>query len=36
MAARVLTPVWPLSSFIAVNPLGGLEHRRFDDALALA
>ncbi|WP_280179965.1 DUF2309 domain-containing protein [Nocardia cyriacigeorgica] len=36
VAARVLTPVWPLSSFIAVNPLGGLEHRRFDDALALA
>ncbi|MBF6370317.1 DUF2309 domain-containing protein [Nocardia puris] len=36
VAARVLTPVWPLSSFIAVNPLGGLEHRPFDDALTIA
>ncbi|AVZ40801.1 MULTISPECIES: DUF2309 domain-containing protein [unclassified Dietzia] len=36
VAARVLTPVWPLGSFIAVNPLGGLEHRPFHEALVAA
>lgn len=31
-AASLVAPMWPLSSFVAVNPLGGLEHRGFDAA----
>lgn len=29
-ATRTVVPLWPLSSFIAVNPLGALEHDDFD------
>jgi len=32
-AAEAVAPLWPLSSFVAVNPLGGFEHRSFDDAV---
>ncbi|MBC7375284.1 MAG: DUF2309 domain-containing protein [Frankiales bacterium] len=35
-AARILTPTWPITTFIAVNPLGGLENRPFADATRLA
>ena len=35
-AARILTPTWPITTFIAVNPLGGLEDRPFADAARLA
>ena len=35
-AARVVAPLWPLSTFIAVNPLWDLRHMPFDDALAYA
>ncbi|MDH4075108.1 MAG: Na-translocating system protein MpsB [Acidimicrobiia bacterium] len=35
-AAAVVAPQWPLASFIAVNPLGGLESEGFDNAAALA
>ena len=35
LAGRILAPSWPLSSFIAVNPLGGLEHLPFEEAIAL-
>jgi uncharacterized protein len=31
-AASVVAPVWPLTSFVAVNPLGGFEHLDFDAA----
>ena len=31
-ALEYVAPTWPLSSFVAVNPLGGLEHDTFDDA----
>jgi uncharacterized protein len=29
-AARLVAPSWPLTSFVAVNPLHGLEHLPFD------
>lgn len=33
-AARVIAPLWPLSTFIAVNPLWDLRHLSFHDAVA--
>lgn len=36
VAARILAPVWPLETFIAVNPLSGLEDRPFEQAIATA
>lgn len=35
-AAGIIAPMWPLTSFVAVNPLGGLQHLPFDDATAAA
>jgi len=35
-AGSVVAPYWPVSSFVAVNPLGGLEHLRFEEATASA
>ncbi|MEP4651328.1 MAG: putative inorganic carbon transporter subunit DabA [Ilumatobacter sp.] len=35
-AGNVIAPLWPLTSVVAVNPLGGLEHLGFDAATALA
>jgi uncharacterized protein len=35
-AALVVAPSWPLSTTIAVNPLAGLEHLPFDEALERA
>ncbi len=35
-AARAIAPLWPLSTFIAVNPLWDLRHMSFDDAVAYA
>ncbi|MEZ5256786.1 MAG: putative inorganic carbon transporter subunit DabA [Ilumatobacteraceae bacterium] len=35
-ASRVIAPQWPLASFVAVNPLGGLESLTFDDAAETA
>ena len=35
-ASRIVAPAWPLTSFVAVNPLGGLEHLGFDEATAVA
>ena len=35
-AARVIAPLWPLSTFIAVNPLWDLRQLPFDDAIACA
>lgn len=35
-AVRLVAPYWPLTSFVAVNPLGGLVDERFDDACAMA
>lgn len=35
-AADVLAPLWPLTSFVAVNPLLGLQHLSFDEATAAA
>ena len=32
-AAQCLAPVWPLETFIACNPLQGLEHLTFEEAL---
>jgi uncharacterized protein YbcC (UPF0753/DUF2309 family) len=32
-AARIVPPLWPLDGAIAVNPLSGLEHRPFADAV---
>lgn len=31
-AAAAIAPLFPLTSFVAVNPLRGFEHLRFDDA----
>ncbi len=31
-AGRIIAPLWPLSSFVAVNPVGGLEVDGFDRA----
>jgi len=35
-AAEVIAPLWPLTSFVAVNPLLGMQHLPFDDATAVA
>jgi uncharacterized protein YbcC (UPF0753/DUF2309 family) len=35
-AAQIIAPLWPLSTFVAVNPLLGLQHLPFDDATAVA
>ncbi|MHB1786092.1 MAG: DUF2309 domain-containing protein [Acidimicrobiales bacterium] len=35
-AAQVIAPLWPLSTFIAVNPLWDLRQMPFDDAIAHA
>ncbi|MFP5317369.1 MAG: DUF2309 domain-containing protein [Acidimicrobiia bacterium] len=35
-AAEIIAPLWPLSSFVAVNPLLGLQHLPFDEATAVA
>jgi uncharacterized protein YbcC (UPF0753/DUF2309 family) len=35
-AAGIIAPLWPLTSFVAVNPLLGLQHLSFDDATAVA
>ncbi len=35
-AAAIVAPLWPLSSFVAVNPLGGLESLGFDEATETA
>lgn len=32
-AANIVAPVWPLKTFIAVNPLQGLEHLPFEQAV---
>lgn len=31
-ASDIISPQWPLASFVAVNPLGGLESLSFDEA----
>lgn len=36
LAGRILAPTWPIETFIAVNPLGGLENRPFTEAVQLA
>jgi uncharacterized protein len=36
LAAELFAPLWPLTSFVAVNPLGGVQHRSFDTAVGLA
>lgn len=33
MAARTVPPLWPLEGAIAVNPLAGLEHLEFENAV---
>jgi uncharacterized protein len=35
-AGASLAPYWPLTSFVAVNPLSGLEDRHFDEATRTA
>ncbi|MEX2659027.1 MAG: putative inorganic carbon transporter subunit DabA, partial [Acidimicrobiales bacterium] len=35
-AAEIIAPLWPLTSFVAVDPLLGLHHLPFDDATAVA
>ncbi len=35
-ASRIVAPQWPLASFVAVNPLGGLESMGFEEAAAVA
>lgn len=35
-ATEIIAPLWPLTSFVAVNPLVGLQHLPFDDATAVA
>ncbi len=35
-AGDIIAPQWPLASFVAVNPLGGLESAGFDQATAAA
>lgn len=36
LAAQSVPPLWPLESAIAVNPLAGLEHLPFEDAVRTA
>ncbi|MGD9957027.1 MAG: putative inorganic carbon transporter subunit DabA, partial [Candidatus Nanopelagicales bacterium] len=36
VASRSVAPSWPLTSFVASNPLAGLEHLDFADALEVA
>ncbi len=36
LTGRILAPTWPLETFIAVNPLGGLEDQPFAEAIASA
>jgi uncharacterized protein YbcC (UPF0753/DUF2309 family) len=36
IAARAIAPAWPLTSFVAVNPLRGFEHLPFDEACQVA
>ncbi len=35
-AAKIIPPVWPLQTFIACNPLHGIESLKFEDAIAIA
>ena len=35
-AAEIIAPLWPLTNFVAVNPLVGLQHLPFDEATAVA
>ncbi len=35
-AAEIIAPLWPLTSFVAVNPLVGLQHLPFDEATTVA
>ena len=35
-AAEIIAPLWPLTSFVAVNPLLNLQHLPFDDATTVA
>ncbi|HEX3621944.1 MAG TPA: putative inorganic carbon transporter subunit DabA [Acidimicrobiales bacterium] len=35
-AAEIIAPLWPLTSFVAVNPLLNLQHLPFDEATAIA
>ena len=35
-ASAIIAPAWPLTSFLAVNPLGGLEQLGFEDATTSA
>lgn len=35
-ATSIIAPTWPLTSFVAVNPLGGLEQLGFDGATKVA
>jgi uncharacterized protein YbcC (UPF0753/DUF2309 family) len=35
-ASDIIAPLWPLTSFVAVNPLLGLQHLPFDEATAVA
>lgn len=34
-AGQVLFSTWPIKTFVAVNPLGGVEHRPFEEAIEL-
>ncbi len=35
-ASAIVAPMWPLTSFVAVNPLVGLQNRPFEEATAMA
>ena len=35
-ASRVVAPLWPIGTFIAVNPLGGLQASSFEEAVRTA
>jgi len=35
-ASEIIAPLWPLTSFVAVNPLLNMEHLPFDEATAVA